>query len=177
MFLRELIEEGARPAYLYHATAIDHAARIVAMNQILGKTEHRTQLPFARPSTIAIPKHVNQYGNVAGVSLTRSLSFAKAWRSNDGVIFVLDQEKLRSNHLIRPFLYYRTPEKMHQNKREAEEFVIGSKGIKPLDRYLVKILMSRETLEYIQNENEDFLNDPEQSLYYYLVNHPLVEVG
>lgn len=171
----DFLEEKVRDAFLYHSTYVDHAARIINMNEISGKTEHRTRLPFGQPSTIAIPKHVDKYGNVAGVSLTRSLSFAKAWRSNEGVILVLDQTKLRANHLVRPFLYYRSPEKMHQNKREAEEFVIGQKGITPLDRYLVEILMSRDTYEWCMNEVEDTV-PPEESLYYNLVNHPSIRL-
>jgi hypothetical protein len=71
--------EGDATGLLFHSTTVDAALRIIASGTIRGT-----------------PTHV---GHESGVSLTRSFNFAQYWR--DGIMFVLDTDKLKSeNHLV-----------------------------------------------------------------------------
>lgn len=166
----EIISEKVNLAYLYHGTDCDNAARIIHGNRLSAFSQHRSSQMSLPPGH----RVADDYGNVAGVCLTRSKHFAHEWTSNFGVVFVLDQAKLRANHLIRPFLYYRDVNRA-AGRREAEEFVIGPKGIVPLDKYLIAIEISRRAYEECITDNADYL-DPEDARYTYLVNHPLLKV-
>ncbi len=167
----EIISEKVNLAYLYHGTDCDNAARIIYTNKLSAFSEHMSVhmgLPFDHHTS-------NEFGNVAGVCLTRSKYFAHEWTSNFGVVFVLDQSKLRANHLVRPYLYYRDDGTRAAGRREAEEFVIGKDGISPLDKYLVAIEISRRAYQECIADNEDYL-DPEDARYTYLTNHPLLKI-
>lgn len=65
---------------------------------------------------------------------------------------------------------------MHQNKREAEEFLIGNQGIKPLSNYLVAVMMRKEVFRQCQEDNDDYGDNPEHSLYYSIVHCPLIKL-
>jgi hypothetical protein len=152
----ELMERSG-PAVLYHATDADAAARIIYTDTLLAKTTHRgSRLGFPNAS------------DVDGVSLTRSYSFAKQFRDTT-VIFVLDERKLRQRHRVKPIAYY-------NNRKEAEEFVLGP--IHPLSHYLVEILIPRSLYDVCIDDNEDYV-DPHSvgdTRYAALTDHPLLRI-
>lgn len=162
--------EAVRPAFLYHGTkAMDDAAKIIAQNQIMPFTHH----PYTR---LGLSHNSTRGRDVAGVSLTRSLSFAKRWGT---VVFVLDQMKLRQRYQIRPIDYYMRLARHHdrstQAREESEEFLISPNGIEKLDRFLVEITMDRMVYEDCLEDNADYL-DASDTRYASLTDHPLLRI-
>lgn len=143
----------ARMAPLYHATSYDKFLSIL-LDGILPRTRHsphKLGRHHTEPST---------GDGIQGVSLTRSLPFAKAWGH---VIFELDQQLLAQRYKIVPFQYFqsaqypaRYKESVGYNryiKNEYEEFVITNKPIpmKYVKRlYFIKYMMSVGMLDRIQ---------------------------
>jgi len=161
MKIIDLLNEG-RDSYLYHATALNSAIRIISSNNMSSKT-----------------KHIINGKKVTGISLTRDKNFAFSWNMNglSNVVFVLNQSLLSQNKKIVPLDYYSTTDEKYlrhdlngteKDRRkksfaEAEEFVIGS--INNLDRYLVSIsVKDQKTLDILNSNPED---------YSILLNHPL----
>lgn len=147
--LDEAMLDGSH-AYLYHATNLLLAVEIIKSNIIkAGGWESRgTHDP-------------KDYGNRHKfVSMTRNLNFAKSWRTGD-VVFVIDQNKLRSRFKVTPFDYFDYSikggvgfETDSKNLRsEAEEYV--TKDIYPLDKYLVKILVKHSAEQRLLDIIED----------------------
>ena len=163
------IFEKVTHAYLYHGTSPDNAAHIIISNKLVAYTGHQNH------TIQTTEKHRDKY-NVYGVSLTRNAIFAREWTSDGGVVFVLDQEKLRHRHLIQPFLYYRADDTRVDGRREAEEFVVGLKGITPLDQYLVEIRIPRKVYDACCEENAEYDNPEEDSRYWALTSHPLLKI-
>jgi hypothetical protein len=139
----EIIEEGVRDAHLYHGAPLATAVQILASDTLRPHTMHnyrRLGFDFApgRPNLIS------------GVSLTRNPRFARTW-AKGGVVFVIDQQKLRQRFFIRPFDFYqplsREGSRPVSVRTEAEEFCITDRGITPLSRFLASIEMTSEAFE------------------------------
>lgn len=145
-------------ANLYHGTSIDNLYDILSMNVLLSKTSH-----MVRQGKSFRPDDVDSFGYVEGVSLTRSKRFAQDWVSNEGAVLELDGNRLKQKHRIIPLDYY-------GNRREAEEFVVGS--IRNLDQFLIAIHLSQDTLEWLKEQDEIF---PDGG-YDEIINHPKLKV-
>lgn len=147
--------EAIRPAYLYHSTTIKHASSIILGDEIKAMTAHTIDA-FDIGKKYAMDKYKD---TILGISLTRSLPFARSW---DDVVFVLNQEKLRQKYKMIEIDYNEERWNTHAHG-EAEEFLIGS--IKPLSKYLIKILISDDNYNYAKN-----------SIYKSILKHPKIEI-
>jgi hypothetical protein len=149
------LEEG-RDAPLYHATNTSVAATILSENAIVplyNGTNDDDSYMKTRHEFSSNHRHET-------TSLTRSLPFALQWAS---IVFELDQRKLAQTHVIRPYNYWAVDtgitrySSIFQGKpsiyprdgnskaderygNQYEEMVI--KPIKPLDKYLNRIIVS-----------------------------------
>ena len=164
---KQYLEEG-RDAPLYHSTQVKNAAKILKNNSLKPLTTQE----FAT-------KHNKEISNktLKGVSLTRSLNFAHEYW--DGIIFELDQSKLVHNHQIVPFNYFasgvektsknpaRFSDKKYRDMNEFEEFVVGE--IKPLSRYITKVICTSRVFENLSNFADD-----EVAI---IINHPKLYIG
>lgn len=148
---QEALREGPQGGKLYHGTDVDLAARILDQNKIAALTDQKIRVN-------------REWETIYGVSLTRSFRFAVDWR-RAGAIFVLDSDKLRHRYKIIPFDYY-------NDRREHEEFLVGL--IEPLSRYLIGILMTPETAEFCQKEDDKMIEGHEN--YKQLLEHPLLQI-
>lgn len=151
------VNESSR-APLYHATRISHLANILYTNSLQGNTQQ-------------------EIGdrNYQGISLTRSLDFAKNWgdwQHTSYAVLVLDQEKLKHNYEIFPVDFYTTTaqfirdvppaEKLKyrnfrrvDDRAESEEFLL-TRFLKNLDQYLISILIPKATLERMLEEKKKY---------------------
>ena len=140
MKIIDLLESKSAP--LYHATHDTYAADIIAGNKLEGMTEQ-----------------VINGKRVMGVSLTRSLAFARQWGK---IIFKLNQEKLAHRYKLVPIDYFQTNGEDNSKVKhflgrrqgkfaEAEEFVIAPE-IKNLDQYIDEIIITKETETRLRNE-------------------------
>ena len=136
----------ARTAPLYHATSVENAARIINGNELHGNSFHKL--------------NDQEY---KGISLTRSLAFARSWTpgSFGGVVFELDQNKLSHNYKFLPIDYFSSDQAentdKHERRRgesaEAEEFLLTT-NLKNFDKYIISVLVTKEVAERWQG----FLN-------------------
>jgi len=138
------ILEDIGPNILYHATSVDNLYEILEDNQIKPKTGH----PITHTGGPIRSKHwkfrredISSNGYLNGVSLTRNIIFARAWKS-DGVVLVLNGDLIKQNFRIIPVSFFGGKREV---ANESEEFVIGS--IKPLSKYLIRIEVSQKTIE------------------------------
>lgn len=95
---KQYLEEG-RDAPLYHATDIMSALSIIRYG-FEPRTVHLSK------KTLGLVNDVDDFGieKVArGVSLTRSLPFAKSWGA---VIFEIDQRQLTQRYKVIPIQYF-----------------------------------------------------------------------
>lgn len=138
----EVIEEG-RDAPLYHATKVEKLISIAQTNTIKDTTIHpRKKLAMGRvKDDIAMLK---------GVSLTRSIHFARFWAP---IVFELDQRALSYNYKFAPTNFFQriftkgTPDsKRAAEPNEFEEFVIGP--IKNLDRYVKSVFIDFKSSKF-----------------------------
>lgn len=159
MRFREIVGEAVRPNVLYHGTTIDDAVQVVETDRLNGKTPHKAH----RFGGEMRARRVDQFGEVMGVSLTRSMWFARAWKSGEGVVLGLDGDLLARRHRLYKIDYY-------GNRREAEEFVVGP--IDNLSRYLVSITMSQETLDWCKDYDTRWI----ESQYGAVLNSPLLRI-
>lgn len=148
-----LLKEG-RDAPLYHGTEIVSSINILNKNVIHANTLHYiSKIPYN------------------GVSLTRSINFAKKWGS---VIFELDQTLLSYSNKIIPIGVYGSRK---SGEGEYEEFVIND--IKPLDKYLKSIYIRQKTANRLDN-SEHFNTYIDEKHYIkkkdILLNHPLLKI-
>lgn len=126
----------SRSAPLYHATDIEGMLGILRDNQIMtGSAEQPV-------SHLTVNK--NAVGTKKGISLTRSLRFAKSWGD---AVFVIDQQKLSHNFKIVPFQFKTIFPGGHTRKmdrtgyaNEYEEFVVTNRPI-PVNKYVTKVLI------------------------------------
>ena len=183
MCWHELILEE-RGGYLYHSTQPDVAAAIIFTQTIEPKTTHNSYHLGYRHGYYLPGMRKEFSGNsfTPGVSLTRSLNFARQWRSGFNAVFVLDQAKLARAYKIVPFNWFKgnpdTNTLSSHHRSESEEFVITTKGIAPLDRYLVEILISKDTFDACAHVNSDYVDphDVEDTPYAALLDHPKLKV-
>jgi hypothetical protein len=161
----DLIVEGSSYPLLYHKTNADEAARIIFSGKLAAFSSHRS-------GDLGFKDHSEEF--LYGVCLTRSLTFAKQWRDK-GVIFVLDERKLRQRFRIKPHDYNRGGFK--NTRAEAEEFVLTNTGI-PLAPNLIEILVPRDLYQLCVGDNADY-EDPhsvEDTRYAALTDHPLIRL-
>ena len=162
--------ETVNPWHVYHSTDELSAVEIINDNCIKGFISHpvtkvikhkddffKIELPRRQKDTVSSDEEY-----YTGVSLTRSLEFARAWASGYGIVFVLDYDRLRQDKRILQIDYY-------GNRREAEEFVIGD--IRYLKRYFVQILVSQQCVAAIERMSENSGRD-----FSILLNHPLLSI-
>ncbi len=175
--LKYAIFEEASRADLYHAIKPEFAIPALKTNKLDCYSFQRSW-----PGGIRMKDDQPGYDEsdwMRGLSLTRDVQFAKNW---GGVVFVFDQEKLKTKYKIVPFNWGFSIgngyEQGMRAKREREEFLITGllKGpvsnrdflkarekpdgkIEPLDKYLKGILVDPE-----------FMKD---DLREYLTEHPL----
>lgn len=141
--LDEALTDGPY-APLYHSTNFLSAIQIIKEDCIRanGWESRKSHNPRDYP------------GRHKFVSLTRSYQFATGqWRTKD-VVFVLDQTRLRNDFRLMPFDYFDYAE--HETKHlrsEAEEYL--TRDIKPLSRYLTKILLNKDA----ENRLRDIIMD------------------
>jgi hypothetical protein len=125
---------------LLHATSVDLLYEILEANEIKANTGHPiTHTGGEKRSRhwAVRPGDVGEHGYLKGVSLTRSASFARNWKSrswpnDDGVVLVLDGGKIRRDFRMMPISFWG-----NGVRHEAEEFVYGP--IKPVSRYLIRV--------------------------------------
>lgn len=162
-WLEIIMERGE--AYLYHTTPADYAAKIIYTNTIIGHTSH-----FG-------PKF-GKTGDVHGVSLSRNWNFVRNFRGGQGVIFVLDWQKLKQSYSIKPIDYFstkfRNSQRLDRQRTECEEFVFGS--ITNLDRYLIEIRIPKIIYEECLEDNEHWVDPEENSRYWVLTSHPKLKI-
>lgn len=179
MRLRDILclQEGVNDNFLYHSTDVDMAIQILDQNRIEDRTSHAESLRLRLDRLGVRPSEVQSGETTAwregtkwitGVSLTRSLPFARSWKKV-GVVLALDARALRSRHRLIPMTYYARHQENTPSMPEAEEFLLGP--LKDVKRYLSAIYISKFTLDAIRNstfpfereEPEDYadlLNDP-----------------
>lgn len=143
----------ARMAPLYHATSLGSASLILKSNEILTGAE--------RPGY-----HGKQ------ISLTRDLDFAVNWSS---VVFELDQQKLTQNYKIKPYSFFGRDYNSARRKNEiGKSFVFTNqseeaitKTIKPLDRYLTRIILNLYDIEKAKENPRNKIIFEQKNLYSY----------
>lgn len=171
MNFKSYLEEG-RDAPLYHSTTFRLAKDILLHDTLYGKTWHHKEKVLLNTKSKARRKYDDPTEPLMsnGVSLTRSLQFAKHWRANE-IIFQLDQRLLTQRYKILPANYFvseftvknarrdeRTGVEPYNKKptNEYEEFLIGD--IKNISKYIDKIYVKK-------NRKEDVDKDPFLSTY------------
>lgn len=160
MKLEDLFESRSAP--LYHGTSMFLASEIINHDMIAAKTSH-----FNHPALRAkAAKSTKGTEFVDGVSLTRSAMIAHRFGP---IVFVLDQNKLRTKYRIEPVDYWHREDgenRRQYNFAEYEEFVVGP--ISPLHPYLKAILI---------DQNADHRKDGEHHpLFDIVLNHPLSRI-
>ena len=154
----------AKSAPLYHGTRLYNAKGIVDGDVILAQPTHGRDTP----------RRKGQQPDV--ISLTRSLKTALDW--GNGIVFELDQARLAHRYKISPieieYIWHRInkwgdkgEDKKYEPKssRLYEEYVIGD--IKPLSKYLTKIIVTKNTYEHMKKE---------APAYNGILKHPLLYI-
>lgn len=168
MLLTELfapVEQRLSTPMLFHGTSPDSAGKILYSDTIRAMTTH---------GGYKLSRN-EQY--VAGVSLTRSLQFAREYHSEvRAVVFALDARALRARTKIIPVDYFANTKKngdYYRVRKESEEFAIGD--IKPLSRYLKWIEMPKSLWQECFEQDEEY-NPGQNILYGDLLHHPLLRL-
>ena len=151
---KEKLNEGKQVGTLYHFTYIP-ALREILNTNILGDAEG---LEYGEPelyrTNIASD---NKYGRI---SLTRNKNFNSVHIKNPSVCLVLDGDKISQNTKIKPYHF----DPSHRWDKDSEEYkrFITKYGkdafedqmeetvsiIKNLDRYLTKVIIFKNNIEY-----------------------------
>ena len=179
MLLNELYLTEGRGGYLYHATRLEKAARIIRDNTVEAFTTQTIDAKRGKRikrATGATGLPIYGYelkggSQVKGVSLTRNYDFAMSWSD---IIFVFDQAKLNHNHKLIPTDHvhgagwdYYSPGAVNMQKdwyEQYEEFVVGP--IKNVSRSLVSVNVTLSTLDHV----DLFQNEEMKAVY----RHPLL---
>src|ERR1035437_115733 len=151
MNLRDILLEFSRSADLYHASKIGFYEDQLKGNFITASTIHRYWKDGQRRER-GEPKY-DDHVWIKGISLTRSLNFAKRWGP---IVYVLDQAKLTARYKFLPLKWNSPKVKRFEN----EEFLwmdtskISGDGPEPvryaedgkvklnnLSRYLKRIIL------------------------------------
>lgn len=127
--LKHYLEEG-RDAPLYHGT---HPSAILHIldHGFKPMTTHHNEKLLLSPK----PKSIEDRKESKGISLTRSLKFAKSWGI---VVFEFDQRQLSQKYKIIPVNYWPNKPKTHDTY-EYEEFLVTKKHILNLNKYIKRI--------------------------------------
>jgi len=166
MKLSDLYE--GRDAPLYHGTGMAHLIMIMHDNAILGSK-----------SRDAIGKH-------RSVRLSRNLKIAKAFSLNNapgsGGGLVLDQAMLSHDYKMQPFADQGVGATRSNGDSEFEE-VVFTDAIKPLNKYLTKLIISdksiklalepRSIMQLSRNATMGMDQDEIRQAIIDLANHPL----
>lgn len=147
---------------LYHATSVENFYEMLDANEISANTGHPITHTGGekRSKDWAIrPGDITNNGYLKGVSLTRSVTFARTWKSRgwtsaDRVILVLNGSLIRRDLRLMPISFWG-----NGVRREAEEFVNGP--IKPLSKYLLKVEATKDVIiRYDLADNLKYFNFP-----------------
>jgi hypothetical protein len=148
------LNEGKQVGTLYHFTYIP-ALRNILNTNVLGDAEG---LEFDEPELYRTNiSSNNTYGRVA---LTRNKNFNSAHIKNPSVCLVLDGDKLSQNSKIKPYQW--DPSHFWDKNSEEYKNFIAQHGkdafedqmeetipiIKNLDRYLIKVIIFKNNIEY-----------------------------
>jgi hypothetical protein len=158
------LNEGKQVGTLYHFTYIT-ALREILNTNVLGHAEGlESSEPELYRKNIASD---NKYGRI---SLTRNKNFNSVHIKNPSVCLVLDGDKISQNTKIKPYHF----DPSHRWDKDSEEYkrFVAQYGkdafedqmeetvpiIKNLDRYLTKVIIFKNNIEY--DPFEDF--EPEE---------------
>ena len=151
--IKQFLAEG-RDAPLYHGVREVRAIAPIVNNMELHPYTFQLARSLLKAPLLPIgefergePTHRARLG----ISLTRSLRFAKNWsKSRDGVVFVLelDQAKLAQRYELIPLSFFKTWRK-NPELAEAEEFLLTTQPIK-VEPYLKRIWVSSFTIQYLE---------------------------
>jgi hypothetical protein len=140
----QIIGESVGMTVLYHAAPIDHLYEMLEDDEIKPNTGHPITHTGGerRSNQWAIrPSDVTANGYLKGVSLTRNIFFARAWKAN-GAILVLNGDLIKRACRMIPISFFGGRRTI---THEAEEFIIGP--LKPLSKFLIHVEVSQQTLE------------------------------
>lgn len=181
MRFKEIIDEAVTDDYLYHATYVENADKIIRSNKIEARTFHtenkhlRFNLIGIKPADIKPPGTMSFIPNresIQGVSLTRSLPLARSWIPY-GIVLVFDRKMLMTKFRLVTLTYYehRNRATFGESLSEAEEFLLGD--LTNIERYLRAIYISQKTANAVKNKIEPF-EDAESTTN--IMNHPLLTI-
>lgn len=158
-FVEESYLQGSR-APLYHSTSIFFAASILQEDRLKGP--RRNFGGFKSPDII---------------SLTRDKHFIY---NQNPVTFVIDQEKLKQDHKVRPVDFFGKLGTYNNKGEEAEEEVLSN--VENLHKYLVAVRLNdsmdfyatynRSSREMYREAYADFV----KALDEYMAKHPHIKV-
>ena len=155
------MNEGKQVGTLYHFTYIP-ALREILRTNVLGDAEGLAyDTPELYRKNIASD---NKYGRM---SLTRNKNFSSALLKNRSVCLVLDGDKLSQNSKIKPYQW--DPSHFWDKNSEEYKRFMAKHGedafedqmeetipiIKNLDRYLTKVIIFKNNIEYDPHEDWD----------------------
>lgn len=153
----------ARSAPLYHSANLLRLDSYIEGGGISPNTLQRIHKFHNSLSKKQINKTKIMWGNnVQGISTTRSLRFAKGWKSSEfNVIFVINQQKILHNFKVIPLQYWqseRDPARQISTSNEDEEFIVTDKVLGW--KYFDGILISRNHYDSKEvKENLKYLTD------------------
>jgi hypothetical protein len=118
MKIIDLLQEQAR-APLFHGMKLEYAAQALRDNKMLATTTQRWW-PDGKRRKDDDPEYQGSYW-MKGLSFTRDREYAISW---GGVVFVIDQDKLRQKYKFIPFNWGYSLPRGNNHKREREEFLV-----------------------------------------------------
>jgi hypothetical protein len=155
------LSEGKQVGTLYHFTYIP-ALRNILKSNILGDSEG---LKYGEPELYR--KNIASNNKYGRVSLTRNKNFNSALLKNHSVCLVLDGDKLSQNNKIKPYQWdpsHFWDKNSKKYKSFVDEFSKDSFEdqmeetipiIKNLDKYLTKVIIFKNNIEYDPHEDWD----------------------
>lgn len=166
--IQEILDEAIGPNYVYRAVKFQFAPQELKSNKMVAYGGHRF-FEGGKRMLRDDPKW-EKHVWAKGISTTRNYKFAKHWGP---VIYVLDLAKIKKNYRVVPMNWFTS-----KTKTEFEEFILtdisdlsgdgpeivkyletpsGSRNeIKPLDRYLVNIHISKHFEDiFLDNPSKD----------------------
>jgi len=149
------LDEGKQVGTLYHFTYIT-ALREILNTNILGDAEG---LKYGKPELYR--KNIDFVDNKYGqISLTRNKNFNSVHIKNPSACLVLDGDKLSQNTKIKPY-HFDPSQRWDKDSEEYKRFITkyGKDAfedqmeetvsiIKNLDKYLIKVIIFKNNIEY-----------------------------
>ena len=136
MGTRKPFNEAVRPAYLYHGTPLERAVKILRSDQIkAATTESRSGTVSLSRSLRAAMVHADQFEGSKG-----------------GVVFVLDQDRLKQTHRVEPCSEFGFEPHALEKRCEVEERVHGA--ITDLSHYLVGVVLAPAVRAFLSTQKD-----------------------